>query len=138
MVSIRGAVSTRSSVALDLDGDGDLDLVTNEFNDRPQILISSLAAKRKVHFLKIQLVGTASNRDGLGSTVKVSAGGMTQTRYHDGKSGYLSQSSLPLYFGLGEAATVDRIEVSWPSGRTNILEGSLPANRSLRIVESRP
>jgi hypothetical protein len=44
------------------------------------------------------------------------ANGQTQTRYNDGKSGYLSQSVLPLYFGLGEATKIDSIEVDWPSG----------------------
>ena len=58
-----GSTSSRSSVAFDLDDDGDLDLVTNEWNDHPQVLISNLAEKRKSISLKIKLVGTASNRE---------------------------------------------------------------------------
>ena len=104
-------LGTRSSVMLDLDGDGDLDIVTNEFNSEPQVLVSNLPAKRPVHWLGVALAGTASNRNGLGATVRVPAGGRVLTQWHDGKSGYLSQSVLPLYFGLGEAATVDRVEV---------------------------
>src|SRR5438552_434023 len=95
-IGILGTLSSRSSVAFDLDGDGDLDIVTNEINDRPLVLISNLSERKKIHYLKIKLVGTASNRDGLGTTVKVFAGSNVYTRYHDGKSGYLSQSSLPL------------------------------------------
>jgi len=79
-------------------------------------------------------VGTASNRDGLGATVRVHAGGRVYTKYNDGKSGYLSQSSLPLYFGLGDATTIDRIEVDWPSGRKQV-ETALAVNRLQRIAE---
>ena len=96
---IEGTASSRSSVVFDLDDDGDLDIVTNEINDRPQIFISDLAQRKKIHFLKVKLVGTRSNRDGLGAIVSLTAGGR-QTQQHDGKSGYLSLSSFPLYFGL--------------------------------------
>jgi len=137
VVSVLGTLSSRSSVAFDLDEDGDLDLVTNEWNDRPQVLISNLAAKRTIHFLKIKLVGTVSNRDGLGATVRVHSGSKTFTRYHDGKSGYLSQSSMPLYFGLDAAAKIDRIEVLWPSGKRQMLIEAIPINTLLTITEDR-
>ena len=57
------------------------------------------------------LTGTASNRNGLGAIVKVTAGGTTYTKVMDGNSGYLSHSLYPLYFGLGAAESVDSIEV---------------------------
>src|SRR5204863_2277009 len=69
MASVIGSTSSRSSVAFDLDDDGDLDLVTNDFNDHPRVLISNLSEKRPIHFLKVKLMGTTSNRDGLGATV---------------------------------------------------------------------
>jgi hypothetical protein len=53
----------------------------------------------------------------------------------DGKSGYLSQSRLPLYFGLAGARTVDSIEVQWPSGTTQVLQGPIDANQLIRIDE---
>src|SRR5438046_3528184 len=125
LVTVMGSTSSRSSVAVDLDDDGDLDIVTNEWNDHPQVLISNLSDRKQIHYLKIKLVGTVSNRDGLGATVKVHVaspeGAKTYTRYHDGKSGYLSQSSMPLYFGLDDAPKIDRIEVRWPSGRKQML-----------------
>jgi hypothetical protein len=65
----------------------------------------------------------------------VTAGGATQTRYHDGKSGYMAQSSLPLYFGLGAAAAVERIEVAWPSGAVQELTTGLGVDRLIEIVE---
>jgi len=101
------------------------------------VLISNLSEKKQVHFLKIKLVGTASNRDGLGATVKVHSGSKTYTRYCDGKSGYLSQSSMPLYFGLGDATKVDSIEVLWPSGMKQTLTEGILINKLLTITESR-
>jgi len=56
-------------------------------------------------------------------------------KYNDGKSGYLSQSSLPLYFGLGDTARVDRVEVEWPSGRKQVLTQDLRANDVLQVTE---
>jgi hypothetical protein len=134
-VLIEGTASSRSAVVLDIDDDGDLDIITNEINDHPQILVSNLTEKRKIHFLKIKLTGTKSNRDGLGSIVKVTTGGTTQTQQCDGKSGYLSQSSMPLYFGLGDAAQIDRIEVAWPSGKRQVLQRDIKPNTLLSIVE---
>lgn len=134
-VLIEGSASSRSAAIFDLDGDGDLDLLTNEINDRPQVLISDLAQKKKIHFLKIKLIGTKSNRDGLGALVKLTAGGRTQTQQHDGKSGYLSQSALPLYFGLGDETKIDRVEVTWPAGKKQILEKEISPNTLLTIVE---
>lgn len=78
----------------DLDNDGDLDIVTNDFNSEPQLLISDLAQTSPIHWLKVALVGTASNRNGLGATVHLHAGVQVYTKYNDGKSGYLSQSSI--------------------------------------------
>lgn len=128
---------SRSSAMFDLDNDGDLDIVTNDFNSEPQILISDLAERKKINWLKIKLVGTKSNRNGLGATVRVRAGGRTFTKYNDGKSGYLSQSVLPLYFGLGEETKIDEVEVQWPSGRRQRVTKGLRGNQTLLITESK-
>ena len=69
-------------------------------------------------FLKISLIGSASNRSGIGARVEVTADGNRYTQVLDGKSGYLSQSLMPLYFGLGEAKKIDSITIHWPSGKT--------------------
>lgn len=134
-IRVLGTRSSRSSVIFDLDDDGDLDIVTNDFNSEPRVLVSDLAQKKAIHWLKVVLIGTRSNRNGLGATVRLSAGGKVYTQYNDGKSGYLSQSVLPLYFGLGETAKIDRIEVDWPSGRKQILNRDLEENRVVRIKE---
>ena len=117
----------------DLDNDGDLDLVTSDFNSAPQVLVSNLAQVRSINWLKVQLIGAASNRDGLGALVKVETAHGTYTKQHDGKSGYLSQSSLPLYFGLGDDTAVTRVEVRWPSGRTQVIAQGITVNDTLRI-----
>ncbi len=116
-VTIWGARGSRSAAIFDVDGDGDLDIVTNEFNAAPMVLISNLTEKTKVHYLEVALTGTTSNRNGLGAVVKVTAGGKAYTQVMDGNSGYLSHSVMPLYFGLGAAESVDRIDVTWPSGK---------------------
>jgi hypothetical protein len=134
-VPVNETRSSRSSAIFDLDNDGDLDVITNELDDRPQVFVSNLAAKKQIHFLKVKLIGTRSNRDGLGSTVKVQAGGKTFTQYHDGKSGYLSQSSLPLYFGLGDSSKVESVQITWPSGKTQRVEGEVTSNTLLSITE---
>ncbi len=130
-----GAVGTRSSVVFDLDLDGDLDIVTNDFNSEPLVLVSNLAEKKQVRYLKVQLEGTKSNRFGFGAkvTVKTSSGNNTQVQ--DGKSGYLSQSVASLYFGLGAATSIDSIEVQWPSGTTQIVPGPIKINDLLVITE---
>jgi hypothetical protein len=136
-VSVHGVASSRSSAIFDLDDDGDLDLVTHELLDKPQVFISNLSDRRPVNFLKVALRGRASNRDGLGAVVRVTAGGRSYVQSHDGKSGYLSHSSsIPLYFGLGSARTVERVEVAWPSGAKQAIEEGLRANTTLRVEES--
>jgi hypothetical protein len=134
-VSVSVPKASRSSAIFDLDNDGDLDIVTNDFNSEPVVLVSDLAQQKKIHWLKVVLVGTKSNRNGLGATVRLQANGQTYTRYNDGKSGYLSQSVLPLYFGLGDSSKIDRIEVSWPSGRKQVITKGLHENELMRITE---
>ena len=133
--TLMGIVGTRASVVFDLDGDGDLDIVTNDFYYFPQVLISDLAERKNIRFLKVKLIGKRSNRDGLGAHVKVVAGSQVYTRYHDGKWGYLSQSSLPMYFGLGGADKVDRIEVTWPSGVNQTVSEHIELNSIIEIEE---
>jgi hypothetical protein len=134
-LTVHGAVGSRSSALFDLDSDGDLDIVTNEFNGPPLVLVSDLAEQTDLNFLSIRLIGQRSNRDGLGALVTVSTAETTQTRIHDGKSGYLSQSSLPLYFGLGKTDSVEKVEVRWPSGVHQILTENIKANQLLTIEE---
>ena len=131
------AVGSRSSLLVDIDEDGDLDVITNDFNTRPQLLISDLSERNTaVRYLKVQLVGKTSNRDAIGSKVTLKAGDRLWYQQHDGQSGYLSQSSGPLYFGLGDVSSIDQISVQWPSGETQVLEGPIATNHLLKVEES--
>jgi len=134
-VGIWGARGTRAAAIVDLDDDGDLDIVTNEFGTVPMVLVSDLAEKTTVRYLAVALTGTKSNRNGLGAVVKVTAGKATYTKVMDGNSGYLSHSVAPLYFGLGAAETVDRVEVVWPSGTKQIVASGIKMNSRLDIKE---
>ncbi len=130
-----GALGSRASVIFDLDNDGDLDIVSNEFNDAPMVLVSNLTDKKAIRYLKVKLVGSRSNRSGLGARIKIWCGSEVYTKVHDGQSGYLSQSDMPLYFGIGDAQRVDRIEVHWPSGLKQTIVKDIEINKLLVIQE---
>jgi hypothetical protein len=100
----------------DFDRDGDVDILMTT-NNGPAVLLRNDrdAGNRSVRF---RLVGTKSNRDAIGATVRVFHGGTSQTRTVKGGSSYLSQSELPVTFGVGARDRVDRVVVTWPSGRT--------------------
>ena len=100
----------------DFDRDGDLDLLLTT-NNGPAYLYRNdqLSGNRSIRF---RLVGTKSNRDAIGAMVRVFTGGMTQSRMVKGGSSYLSQSELPVTFGLEKRDRIDRVIIDWPSGRT--------------------
>ena len=130
-----GALGTRSSVIFDLDQDGDQDIVTLELNQPPMVLLSNLSEKKKLNYLNVSLSGTKSNRGGIGATIKVYAGKNVYTKVNNGKSGYLSQSLYPVYFGLGENNSVEKIEVSWPSGQKQVVSENITLNDLITIKE---
>ncbi len=134
-VNVWAAVGSRSSVIFDMDNDGDLDIVTNEFNSPPMVLESNFSDDHEVHFLKVELQGTKSNRDALGAIVEVVTADGSYRKVHDGQSGYLSQSSQRLYFGLADATGVKEVRVTWPSGGSQVV-ASPEMDGVLKIVES--
>lgn len=99
----------------DFDRDGDLDLLITT-NNGPAYLYRNdqLARNRSIRF---RLVGSKSNRDGIGSIVQITSDGVSQSRMVKSGSSYLSQSELPLTFGLGKKDRVERTVIRWPSGR---------------------
>jgi hypothetical protein len=100
----------------DFDGDGDVDLLLTT-NAGPAFLYRNDLTNGN-HSVRLRLVGTKSNRDAIGAMVRAEVGGLVQTRTVKTGSSYLSQSELPLTFGLGKRDRLDRIVIQWPSGRT--------------------
>jgi enediyne biosynthesis protein E4 len=118
----------------DIDRDGDLDLLITT-NNGPAYLYRNdqFAGNRSIRF---QLAGTKSNRDAIGAVVRVFTGGMTQLRMVKGGSSYLSQSELPVTFGLEKRDKIDRVVIDWPSGRTEEYK-DLPAGHIYLCTEAR-
>jgi hypothetical protein len=122
----------RGSAAGDYDNDGDVDVLVLNLGARPRLLRNDGGNRR--NWVMIHLVGTTSNRDGIGARVRIAAGGETQTRLRVSTAGYLSQGDHRLHFGLGDAAQIDRIEIRWPSGTVQTLEDQRP-NQLITVTE---
>jgi enediyne biosynthesis protein E4 len=116
----------------DSDNDGRIDVVIISQN-APLALLHNQSASQN-HSLTLLLEGTASNRDAVGARVTVTAAGRTQVAARFGGGSYQSASDQRLHFGLGPARMVDRVEVTWPSGRRNCYQG-LAAGAGYRLRE---
>ena len=123
---------SRGAAFGDIDNDGDVDIVISNLNDRPTILRNETSSGN--HWLIIKLVGTHGNRNGIGSRVKVIVGEQVQIREVKSGSGYLSQNDMRLHFGLGDVASVDRVEVKWTNGRVETFE-QVKADQILVLTE---
>ncbi|MDW8353974.1 MAG: CRTAC1 family protein [Bryobacterales bacterium] len=120
------AVAGRGAAFGDLNNDGAMDVVMTALGERPQIFLNR---RRGNHWLTVRLVGTRSNRDGLGAKVRVAGQWAEATT----AGSYLSASDARVHFGLGERARVD-VEIEWPSGRRQLLAG-VAANQILEVRE---
>jgi enediyne biosynthesis protein E4 len=118
----------------DFDRDGDLDILMTT-NNGPAVLLRNdqLTGNKSIRF---RLVGTKSNRDAIGAVIRIYHEGSSQSRVVKTGSSYLSQSELPVTFGLGRRDTIDRVVIDWPSGRIEEYK-NLPPGRSYECVESK-
>jgi hypothetical protein len=108
----------RGSAYADFDRDGDPDVVITQVGGPPVILRND--QKLGHHWLRLRLVGTASNTDAIGAWVQVRVNGQTLSRQVMPTKSYLSQSELPVTFGLGAATAIDGIQIRWPGGKVQI------------------
>ena len=106
----------RGLACADFDRDGDVDLLITT-NNGPALLFRNDQSSGN-RFVRFRLTGTTSNRDAIGATVRIFHGGTSQSRLVKSGSSYLSQSELPVTFGVGTRDRLDRVVVSWPNGRT--------------------
>jgi hypothetical protein len=115
----------------DINNDGALDLLVSTNGGAPAFFRNTGASG---HSLRVKLVGTKSNRDGIGAVVRVTAGSDAQSQMLRSGSSYLSSSELVLTFGLGSHAQADAIEIRWPSGQVDRLT-SVPADQIITVKE---
>jgi hypothetical protein len=139
----------RGLAAGDIDNDGDLDLLVTNSGQTADLLRNDSGRRNSLLVRAVTRTTPstaptsgpstqlrAGNRDAIGARVRVTAGGRTQVRDVRAGSSYLTQNDLRLHFGLGDAAIVDRIEVTWPSGRSEVVTG-VSANHIVTIQEGR-
>jgi hypothetical protein len=118
----------------DFDRDGDLDLLVTTNNGPAYLYRNDQSAGH--HAVRFHLRGTKSNRDAIGATVRLYNGSDVQMRMVQGGSSYLSQSELPVTFGVGGRDRVERVVVDWPSGETQEFK-NLSAGKAYQATENK-
>ena len=118
----------------DFDRDGDLDLLITTNNGPAYLFRNDLTGENRS--IRFQLVGTKSNRDAIGATVKIFSAGLSQSRVVHGGSSYLSQSELPVTFGVGKSEKIERVTIDWPSGRNEEYK-DLASGKAHEIYETK-
>lgn len=124
----------RASAFADIDNDGDLDVVMTQVGGAPLLLRNDQQLDH--NWMRVKLVGTKSNRSGLGARLVAKVGEQTIARHVHTARSYLAASEAPITFGLGKATKVDSLEIIWPSGAKHTVT-SPKVNELLTITEPR-
>ena len=114
----------RGLATADYDNDGDLDIVTNNRGDYPSLLRNDCGNAN--HWLTVQLIGTKSNRDGTGASLKLTSEGFVHVEQSKGGGSYMSASDPRIHFGLGKRTKIESLEITWPSGQIDRLTNLSP------------
>jgi hypothetical protein len=122
----------RGSAVGDFNGDGRLDVVVTAIGARAEVWMNQSPGAN--HWLELKLEGTRSNRDAIGARVKVVTRNKTQFNHVTTSCGYASSSAGPMHFGLGADASIDLVEIHWPSGQVQQLKSVMP-DRVVRVKE---
>ena len=124
----------RALAAADIDNDGDLDLLVVNNGGASELLRNEGGSGNNA--IVIRLVGTTSNRDAISARVKVTTGGIAQMREVKAGSSYLAQNDLRVHVGLGKATRIDRIDVRWPNGQSEAVNGAT-VNEIVTVTEGK-
>ncbi len=125
-------VAGRGLAAADFDNDGDIDFVINARGDFPELLRND--GGNANNWLKVNLVGTKSNRDGLGSVLKLTSEGFTQVQQAKGGMSYMAANDPRIHFGLGKRKSIESLQITWPSGQVDKLS-KVPINQIVTVKE---
>jgi hypothetical protein len=131
-------IASRGCAFGDFDNDGDIDVVVNPVNDKPQLLRCD--SQTGNHWIKVRTIGTKSNRSGIGARIKCVTTVPGEPKPHqqidEVRSGgsYISQNDLRVHFGLGKIDRVDLIEIRWPSGQVDTLK-DIKADQLIYVKE---
>ena len=125
---------SRALAVGDVDNDGDLDLLVTNNGAGVNLLLNEGSAAASANAMLVRVIGTKSNRSGIGTRLTLTTGGRRQLREVQSGSSYLTQNDLRAHFGLGAANRSERLEIRWPSGATEVVE-DLPANHVITVRE---
>jgi hypothetical protein len=125
-------IAGRGLATADFDNDGDIDIALNNRGDFPELLRNDGGSAN--HWLEILLIGTKSNRDGVGSSLKLTSEGITQVEQSKGGMSYMSASDPRVHFGLGKRTKIESLEITWPSGQIDKL-ANVPIDKIIAVKE---
>ncbi|RZU46900.1 cytochrome c peroxidase [Fluviicoccus keumensis] len=123
----------RGISCLDVDRDGDIDIVTANHLDKPSLRLNQVAGRPDSHFLQVRLVGISPNTEALGARVYITVGGKTQMREVSLGSNYLGNNPAEVHFGTGTSTRIDELKIVWPGGSKTTVMTGVDADRFLVI-----